>query len=698
MPEIAKMWATIGADTSDFDKGLASTKEKLSAFGQGFQQLQSMATVALAAVGTAIVGSATAVATTGIQFDALKESANTAFTTMIGSGTGAKIMLDQLQAFAQKTPFEFPDLIRASQRLMAMGFQASQVIPQLTAIGDAVAAMGGSAEMVDRVTLAIGQMNAKGKASGEEMRQLTEAGIPVWQMLADKIGVTVPEAMQKVSDGAVGAGVAIDAINEGIESRFGGMMDKQSQTWNGIISNIKDGFTQLSGTIMQPFFDAAKEKLAGVATALGILQKAFANGQVSVDTFREAMSAIMPKETVDNLIAFWQSLQNGIEIVRTVIKPITDLIAKFVTWQDVFTALGIVIVATLASIVVSFAPVIATFAVLTAGVAALRWAWENDFGNIRTFTLGVFNRITDFMHQHFGNWVDSWQALSDHLNFIIFYMWSNYVYFPIRSFLIKTRDDLVLYLRIMENAWDRWVNTIKEIISGWVNDTVRIYTIWKDRILSWYHEWADPLYRNIENWTIGIHNFFNHMVAVTMIAIHDWKVWMIGIFDELKGWWDKNVQPWIDKGRELVQGLWDGVRDVWNRFTAWFRSEWQYLKDGWDRLWRSGSPSKEMEDRGKWLMEGLANGVNAGKGAVYDAFDGLHTDVNHNTNASATYGYAASSSSASPDVALMQRNNDLLAALLQELRDKNMSVTVAGGGGISLGVLTDHYTGMRAAT
>ena len=52
-------------------------------------------------------------------------------------------------------------------------------------------------------------MQAKGKAASQEMMQLTEAGIPAWQMLADKIGVSVPEAMKMVEKGAVSADTAL---------------------------------------------------------------------------------------------------------------------------------------------------------------------------------------------------------------------------------------------------------------------------------------------------------------------------------------------------------------------------------------------------------------------------------------------------------------------------------------------------------
>lgn len=196
--------------------------------------------------------------TTGINFNALKEQAQIAFTTMLGSGEKATAFLNQLQAFAQKTPFEFPDLIKAAQRMQAMGFAAEEVIPTLTSVGDAVAAMGGGSAEIDRVTRALGQIQAKGRAQAEEMLQLTEAGIPAWRYLADAIGVSIPEAMKKVEQGAVGARTTIQAVTTGINKEFGGMMDQQSRTFSGMLSNLKDTFTQAAGSVLEPFFNIAK--------------------------------------------------------------------------------------------------------------------------------------------------------------------------------------------------------------------------------------------------------------------------------------------------------------------------------------------------------------------------------------------------------------------------------------------------------
>jgi tape measure domain-containing protein len=193
-----------------------------------------------------------------------QEQTLNSFETMLGSGEQAKAFLNDLVQFAAKTPFELPGLAESSKLLLAFGFEAEEVIPIMTRVGDAVAGLGGGPEVMDGIIRALGQMQAKGKATAEEMMQLAERGIPAWQYLADAMGVSVSEAMDKVSKGAVTADQAISAILSGMEQDFSGLMEKQSTTWSGMLSTLSDTFNQFAGTVMAPIFERLKAGLAAV--------------------------------------------------------------------------------------------------------------------------------------------------------------------------------------------------------------------------------------------------------------------------------------------------------------------------------------------------------------------------------------------------------------------------------------------------
>lgn len=209
---------------------------------------------------TAVVGLAGAiglVAGKAVAMAASLETSTVAFETLLGSADAAREHLGQLQQFAAKTPFEFNELVGASRRLMALGFESSQTLPILRVVGDAVGALGLGSEGIDRVTLALGQMNAKGKVSAQEINQLAEAGIPAWDMIAKKMGIGIPEAMKLAENGAISSGVGINAVMEGMQQKFGGGMEKQSSTLAGVWSTLRDSvglvMTEIGQEIMSAF-------------------------------------------------------------------------------------------------------------------------------------------------------------------------------------------------------------------------------------------------------------------------------------------------------------------------------------------------------------------------------------------------------------------------------------------------------------
>lgn len=241
MSTVAELLVKIGADTSDIKKEINATKRMIrDAFGGDFLSMSQKAVVGLAGIGAAIAG----IGVKAVQAAAKLQNVQTAFTNMLGSGEKSTAFVKELQQFAAKTPFEFSQVTEAAQKFLAFGFTAEQVIPTLTAVGDAAAGVGLGAEGINRVTLALGQMAAKSRVQSDEMLQLTEAGIPAWQMLADKIGKSVPEAMDMVSKGGVDAATGISALVEGMNSKFGGMMEQQSATIQGTWSTLMDGLEQ----------------------------------------------------------------------------------------------------------------------------------------------------------------------------------------------------------------------------------------------------------------------------------------------------------------------------------------------------------------------------------------------------------------------------------------------------------------------
>lgn len=170
------------------------------------------------------------------------EQAEIAFTTMLGSAEKAREFIDEMNQFAIETPFDLAGVQDAAKRMLAFGFRQDQIIPYLTAIGNAAAGLGGGTDLIDRISLAIGQMQAKAKVSAEEMLQLTEAGIPAWEILATKMNKSTREVMDLSSKGLIPASEAIEMLIEGMNERFPDMLQKQAESLDGLKNQILETF------------------------------------------------------------------------------------------------------------------------------------------------------------------------------------------------------------------------------------------------------------------------------------------------------------------------------------------------------------------------------------------------------------------------------------------------------------------------
>lgn len=252
----------VGNDLADLDAKANTAAAGWGAFGGA---LASVGATLTATVTAPLAGLGTAAVTSAAQL----EQINVAMTNLLGSQPKAQALIAELQQLAAQTPFQFDQLMQGTQLLLAYGFQAEQIIPTLKTVGDAAAGVGAGAEGIDRIIRAIGQMQAKGAVAAQEMQQLAELGIPSWQILADAIGVKVPEAMKMVEDKAVSSSEAIPALLAGLNEKFGGMMETQSQTllgkWSTMKDNIQLALTEV-GTALAPFAEKAIEfgmQLAG---------------------------------------------------------------------------------------------------------------------------------------------------------------------------------------------------------------------------------------------------------------------------------------------------------------------------------------------------------------------------------------------------------------------------------------------------
>ena len=195
------------------------------------------------------------------------EQVSVGFEVLIGDAGKAKKALKELSDFAATTPFELPEVQSAGRALLAFGVSTDKLKGSLKAIGDVSAGIGAP---IGEIAEIYGKARTQGRLFGEDINQLTGRGIPIIQELAKQFGVAEDEVKKLVSEGSVNFGhlerAFQDLTNEG--GKFNNLMERQSQTTGGALSNLSDQITQVKISLFQAFSPALNAVIARTAQVI----------------------------------------------------------------------------------------------------------------------------------------------------------------------------------------------------------------------------------------------------------------------------------------------------------------------------------------------------------------------------------------------------------------------------------------------
>jgi len=252
----------------------------------------------------------------GAQIGFVKEQALTFNEALALTSNAAENMVAKIRDIANVTPFRFQPLVEASLKMKAFGFEAVEIPGMINSISNAVAALGGEDEKIDRIAYALGQMNSAGRVYQNDMMQLANAGIAGYRMLSEKL-LTDLVALKKYTmgelkdlpdyvidemkrlQGAISSAsfeksfggidtmintlqdprraeglirnmakrgfllgsVAARAITEGMDKQYQGSADRLSRTMTGALSTIADLSQNFMATAFQPLFNSVRDTI-----------------------------------------------------------------------------------------------------------------------------------------------------------------------------------------------------------------------------------------------------------------------------------------------------------------------------------------------------------------------------------------------------------------------------------------------------
>lgn len=258
----------ITTDDSDLDK----TRKKLQGLGDDGQAAgdkgsrglagfaSGFANMGLGILGAqagiqALSGAVTGLFSGNIQF----EQFETQFKVLLGSADAAKARISELSDFARTTPFELPEVVKASAALETLTQGALATGDGLRLVGDVAA---GTGVPMDELAVTMGRLYdsvQSGRSVGEELARLQEIGA---------VSGETRSQIEAMLEAGVDGAVIWETVADGM-GRYSGMMEEQSATVGGALSNISDGLGAMKRNLMQGIFDAAKPGIMAFASWLG---------------------------------------------------------------------------------------------------------------------------------------------------------------------------------------------------------------------------------------------------------------------------------------------------------------------------------------------------------------------------------------------------------------------------------------------
>lgn len=181
------------------------------------------------------------------------------FTTLFDKNKElAERYLKDVRNLSNTTPFLYDDLTSMSKVLKTYGFQVGNMIPTLTKIGDAGAALGMETQDMNAIATALGRMYMGGNATREDLDIMNDRGINAVQYLADAYGVDYGKMLEKISGGEVLGKRAVEIILEGMEKSFKGAMADQSTTFEGLTSTLEGWNQELEAAMGEGYNEGRK--------------------------------------------------------------------------------------------------------------------------------------------------------------------------------------------------------------------------------------------------------------------------------------------------------------------------------------------------------------------------------------------------------------------------------------------------------
>jgi len=602
---VGSVVAEFKSDLSDFKKGLMDVKAEVNNFGDQVQNVGRTAMkvggVMSLALTLPIVGLGSAAAKAASDF----EQSQVAFATMLGSEEKAVKMLNDITAMAMKTPFQIKDVETGAKQLLAYGVSADDVLSRLSMLGDIASGVG--MDKLPNLILAFGQVSAATRLTGMELRQFTEAGVPMLDTLSKNLKKPVSEIQQMVSEGKIKFKDVEDALRSltGEGGRFQDLMQKQSKTTAGQISNLQDNVTKLARAFGKELLPTINQVVTFLNNMLTAFQKLDPGTRKTIVTVLAVVAALGP------VILIIGSLINAIGLIIGAISAAGPVLA------GLGAAIGAVSL-----------PVLAVIAGIAALIAIGYLLWQNwDMISVKATEL--FNTISTAVSNFYNTYImPIFTAIGAAFTWLY-------------EVAIKPMiDNIVSYFQLWASVitWV-WENMIYPIL--YLMEAVFLYVF--DAIYTWIHDRLQQAYDFIVFIFTTLWAWIQpYLMALAAFLAQVWNT-ILAVVKQIWGFIrDSIIAPIIaakDKVVEVVTGIYNSLVEKFNAALTFVRDVWGKIKDAIVKPFEEAKAAveriaqqiKEAADKiNPFHRESpsLVDNVRAGVKAIEDAYAGLGMNLN----------------------------------------------------------------------
>lgn len=313
----------VRGDNSDFlnklkevQNGVRSTADKIEQSGMSIEDMFSRLTKAAAAFGAGF--SATEFVKQIAQVRGEFQQLEVAFTTMLGgSQEAANDLMAQLVQLAAITPFNLQDVADGARQLLAYGENVNNITDDLTRLGNISAGL--SQPLGDLVYL-YGTTMTQGRLYTQDLNQFVGRGIPMIRELAKIFGVAESEVRSLVEAGKIGfpevQKVIQNLTNEG--GMFYNLMQEQSKTITGQISNIEDSFSTMLNEIGKSNEGIINSALSGVSVLIDNYETIGKVLITVISVYGAYKAALITVAALQRVSAIYGSIQAFFSLARSI--------------------------------------------------------------------------------------------------------------------------------------------------------------------------------------------------------------------------------------------------------------------------------------------------------------------------------------------------------------------------------------------